>query len=251
MSNKQKNIGRKEEEIFDICNKFKSIDNFIRLYREGKWNDTELAQYPANIVNNMIDSDFSFYSENYSQLITAIYGEENLSNILYMYSSNEIKEKLQVLNKREERIIIDIFGLVDGKEKTLRELEKTENVGHERIRQIRDKALRKLKCFANSTKGISVISLNDLKNNELILDEEKMMLSELEEDIWNSSIIIKKDAKSEKEESIDETEKEDFNLVKEKILVINDIQKSLKLREQKKKEQMRESSIEDFMKNIQ
>ena len=66
------------------------------------------------------------------------------------YASNELlkdelNEVLLELTDREEKVLRLIFGLDDGRTRTLEEVGKEFNVTRERIRQIEAKALRKLK----------------------------------------------------------------------------------------------------------
>lgn len=54
-------------------------------------------------------------------------------------------EVLSTLNDRERKVLIQRFGLLDGKPKTLEEVGVEFNVTRERIRQIEAKALRKMR----------------------------------------------------------------------------------------------------------
>ncbi len=54
-----------------------------------------------------------------------------------------MNEVLETLTDREKKVLIQRFGLLDGKPKTLEEVWLEFNVTRERIRQIEAKALRK------------------------------------------------------------------------------------------------------------
>ena len=54
-------------------------------------------------------------------------------------------EVLSTLSDRERKVLIQRFGLLDGKPKTLEEVGVEFNVTRERIRQIEAKALRKMR----------------------------------------------------------------------------------------------------------
>ena len=54
-------------------------------------------------------------------------------------------EVLATLTDRERKVLIQRFGLLDGKPKTLEEVGIEFNVTRERIRQIEAKALRKMR----------------------------------------------------------------------------------------------------------
>ena len=56
-----------------------------------------------------------------------------------------LREVLVVLNEREREVLDMRYGLTDGVVHTLDEVNKAFNVTRERIRQIEDKALRKLR----------------------------------------------------------------------------------------------------------
>lgn len=57
------------------------------------------------------------------------------------------------LDAREEAVITDRYGLIDGEPKTLEEVGRKYNVSRERIRQVEEKAIRKL-CYYFERKGI-------------------------------------------------------------------------------------------------
>ena len=71
---------------------------------------------------------------------------ENAEKILL---KERIRELLLKLKDRERKVLELRFGLVDGKEKTLDQVAKELNVTRERIRQIEDKAIKKLKQLKN------------------------------------------------------------------------------------------------------
>jgi len=62
--------------------------------------------------------------------------------------NESIKELMQCLRKREAQIVIEYFGLSNEKEKTLDEISSELNITNERVRQIKDKALIKLRTEA-------------------------------------------------------------------------------------------------------
>ena len=64
----------------------------------------------------------------------------------------QLNEVLNTLNERERDVLRLRFGLVDGKARTLEEVGSQFNVTRERIRQIEEKALRKLRHPSRSKK---------------------------------------------------------------------------------------------------
>jgi len=68
---------------------------------------------------------------------------------------DELSELLEVLDDRERKIILERFGLDGGKPKTLEEIGKKFGVTRERIRQLQNIALAKLrKALAKREKPI-------------------------------------------------------------------------------------------------
>jgi RNA polymerase primary sigma factor len=68
---------------------------------------------------------------------------------------DELSELLEVLDDRERKIIFDRYGLDGGKSKTLEEIGKKFGVTRERIRQVQNIALAKLrKALAKREKPI-------------------------------------------------------------------------------------------------
>ena len=55
---------------------------------------------------------------------------------------------MKCLKNREIKVLIDYFGLKDGKEKTLEEISNELHLTNERVRQIKDNALVKLRTEA-------------------------------------------------------------------------------------------------------
>ncbi len=63
----------------------------------------------------------------------------------YAILKDKMNEVLETLTDREKTVLIQRFGLLDGKPKTLEEVGLMFNVTRERIRQIEAKALRKMR----------------------------------------------------------------------------------------------------------
>lgn len=59
-----------------------------------------------------------------------------------------ITDLMKCLKNREIKVLIDYFGLKDGKEKTLEEISNELHLTNERVRQIKDNALVKLRTEA-------------------------------------------------------------------------------------------------------
>lgn len=75
--------------------------------------------------------------------------EEFENELMNLQSRKDsINDLMKCLQKHEINILMDYFGLIDGKEKTLDEISKKMNLTNERVRQIKDKALIKLRSEA-------------------------------------------------------------------------------------------------------
>ena len=72
--------------------------------------------------------------------------EEEMIDAQSRYAS--IEELMSSLEKREKKILIMYFGLYGNKENTLDEIGQEMKLTKERVRQIKDKALVKMKCNA-------------------------------------------------------------------------------------------------------
>jgi RNA polymerase primary sigma factor len=70
----------------------------------------------------------------------------------YSILKDKMNEVLATLTERERKVLIQRFGLLDGKPKTLEEVGVEFNVTRERIRQIEAKALRKMRHPTRSKK---------------------------------------------------------------------------------------------------
>ena len=107
--------------------KVKELQNIVK---EPTSMDTHINDDDETTVGDLIADDTD------DSPIEEIYHEEVNKTIL---------DVLSTLEEREKEVIIMRFGLGDNKPKTLEEIGKHFNLTRERIRQIEDKALRKLR----------------------------------------------------------------------------------------------------------
>ena len=82
--------------------------------------------------------------------------DENLASpneeIKHFFDKERAVDLLQIMNKRERVILSSRFGLTDGRLHTLAEIAKKLRVSRERIRQIEEVALKKLRRFIEKQK---------------------------------------------------------------------------------------------------
>lgn len=156
-------------------NKHNSILRFNKIY---KTLEQSLERVPTlaeiNEIEGEFDNDiFEFYSVSHISLdATFNTGDDDNSNTLldtlpneedyHKKDSEELREQLlniiAKLDKREQKVIMYCFGMVDGRKYSLEEVGDTLSLTRERVRQIRDKAVRKIRSNP-SVKGL-VIYLN-------------------------------------------------------------------------------------------
>ena len=135
---KELNRDPTEKEISDFCNVCE-ID-IMNSYTD--------CNYGIEIENNISEDDRStvidsFESDEFNKL------EKHTNNQAVIH---EIERALSGLNKRESKILKMYFGLENGQEMNLREIGEELALTNERVRQIKDFALKKLRTYEKSYK---------------------------------------------------------------------------------------------------
>lgn len=110
-----------------------SINECIEKYNRNN----ETLSYDDYTINKCIDLDNKFEQINEDF-------EEKINNI--QSRKDAIESLMKCLHEREIKILTLFFGLNGGKEMTLEEVGKEMCLTNERVRQIKDGALSKLKC---------------------------------------------------------------------------------------------------------
>ena len=110
-----------------------SINECIEKYNR----DNETLSYEDYTLNKCTDLDNKFEQINEDF-------EEKINNI--QSRKDAIESLMKCLHEREIKILTLFFGLNGGKEMTLEEVGKEMCLTNERVRQIKDIALTKLKC---------------------------------------------------------------------------------------------------------
>ncbi|WP_019585453.1 RNA polymerase sigma factor RpoD [Deinococcus apachensis] len=110
----------------------------------------KVSQEPVSLETPIGDEKDSFYGD--------FIPDENLDspvdNAAKTLLSEELEKALSKLTEREAMVLKFRKGLVDGREHTLEEVGQRFNVTRERIRQIENKALRKLKYHESRTRKL-------------------------------------------------------------------------------------------------
>jgi RNA polymerase primary sigma factor len=101
----------------------------------------KIAQHPISLQAEVGDGGESQFGDFLEDTTADLPAEAAGYSIL----KDKMSEVLLTLSERERKVLIQRFGLLDGKPKTLEEVGVEFNVTRERIRQIEAKALRKMR----------------------------------------------------------------------------------------------------------
>lgn len=110
----------------------------------------KVSQEPVSLETPIGDEKDSFYGD----FIPDDNLDSPLDNASKTLLSEELSKALAKLTEREAEVLKYRKGLVDGREHTLEEVGQRFNVTRERIRQIENKALRKLKYHESRTRRL-------------------------------------------------------------------------------------------------
>lgn len=127
--------------------------------------DVRFISYAVWWVKNSIQDCINEYQNNYTENSgIEDYVFENCTNTDYVCNNinddfeneliniqsrkDSINELMSCLQQREIKILMEYFGIKDGKEKTLDEISNELQITNERVRQIKDNALIKLRTYA-------------------------------------------------------------------------------------------------------
>jgi len=114
-----------------------------------------------DIVNSLTDCNYSVEMEStvsedskttFSDSFEGEEYENSNKEINRDAASHEINTALSALNKRESKILKMYFGLETGQEMNLRQIGEELDLTNERVRQIKDFALKKLRTYGKSYK---------------------------------------------------------------------------------------------------
>lgn len=101
----------------------------------------KISQHPISLQAEIGDSGESQFGDFLEDTTTESPAEATGYSIL----KDRLNEVLETLTEREKTVLIERFGLLDGKPKTLEEVGVTFRVTRERVRQIESKALNKMR----------------------------------------------------------------------------------------------------------
>jgi len=101
----------------------------------------KIAQHPISLQSEVGDGGESQFGDFLEDTATESPAEATGYSIL----KDKMSEVLSTLTDREQKVLIERFGILDGKPKTLEEVGLYFKVTRERVRQIEAKALRKMR----------------------------------------------------------------------------------------------------------
>lgn len=130
------------------------IKNSINECIENYKRDKESVSYEDYVFNNCTELEYQYnlVNEDFENKINDIQSRKDTIDIL-----------LKCLHEREIKILTLFYGLGNGKEMTLDEVGKEMNLTNERVRQIKDVALTKLKCNALSYSDEEIETFKSLR----------------------------------------------------------------------------------------
>ena len=198
-------IGIDKKMISHLNDKYGSIEEFVRAFREGKIQGKDLS-FAETTIKQAIDMDRDEHSDNYDELISnvfnqywnelAVYKSKSVKKELIFYSSKELKKCLKVLTPNQIIVLEERYGLRTGKKISLDKTAEKLRVSRERVRQMESSAFRELRANLKKSK----VFYNPLLNDNYITENERERILKCFEMINNSNIIFN----TEKKVSIDE-----------------------------------------------
>ena len=160
-----------ESDIDQIFSMYGTLDKFYEMYKTGKIKNSIEVEH---IIKDVVDVDGS---DIYDKLWKDINGGIEYDEIGY-YSSNELMKAIEKLTDREKQVIVKRYGLIEGTEpEDLKKVGEYFGVGRNWISQIENRALRRLKKLIKNNHTF------DYFDDEILTDEEREKIKEIEKDI--------------------------------------------------------------------
>lgn len=156
-------------QVFEKILKARALDSKFYKYEKNKSERLKLIAEEMNLTVEGVKNLFALYDafiniksldepigEDNDTVRLDILPEENQESVEEIIMKLELREKidelLKTLTDREKKVLILRYGLKDNKQRTLEEVGKILNLTRERIRQIENQALEKLRHPSRSKK---------------------------------------------------------------------------------------------------
>lgn len=152
-------VAKATEALSKELNREPSIKEIVEFYRNKETGETELSE--KDVMNAYTDGNIevslnsTVSQESGTELHESLEGEglrEMEGDINKKSLQSEIDEVLGELTDRESKILKMYFGIGGYEEMTLAEIGESIGLTNERVRQIKEFALKKLRTFDNSSK---------------------------------------------------------------------------------------------------
>ena len=125
---------------------------------------TEEVNYLMSLDNKLTSLDIPINTENAQSLVDVIPDDEGDPSELLAEHSDQINVNfwLSQLSERQREVVVRRFGLDGQEQATLEEVGKAMGVTRERVRQVQNEALRRLRRFLESDSKVlrGLIKLN-------------------------------------------------------------------------------------------
>ncbi|MFA5156082.1 MAG: sigma-70 family RNA polymerase sigma factor [Candidatus Omnitrophota bacterium] len=135
-----------------MAQKLKAVPTDEQVAKKLKLTPEKVEQINFWLSTKTSSLDAPIGEEEESQVIDLVEDRTSAApdaEITRIMKKEHVDSLLEIMNERERRVLDMRYGLDDGKQRTLAEVADEMGVSRERIRQIEEVALKKLKKFAN------------------------------------------------------------------------------------------------------
>ena len=110
-------------------------------------------------------------------------------------SDTKLQSVLEYCNPSEQYVLVEKYGLLSGKTKPMQQIGKEFDMSRERIRQILNKSLTKVRRLLSQHKGLELIieqAKNIVKENNYMISEEELINKLLDNKVWlnNNELLL-------------------------------------------------------------
>ena len=130
-----------------LISKYGSLDEYYRIYKDGKLDDRKDIELSDKIITKTIDLDDRFDNLNYNELYEKINEDKiNENNELTVFSSKKLKESIsKYVGEDNRKILSEYYGLNSRHKKSKEEIEKENNLGKAGVELKVDSIVRKIR----------------------------------------------------------------------------------------------------------
>lgn len=182
-----KKTGQSEENIGHIIIDYGTMANFIGLYRKGELNNED-STLASSMIRSLLDIDLGNDNAKTDELYQDIMRTFPQHDILELYSSEGLKKMIETLQPREQYVLKRRYGLLSEDLPTgLRNIADEMKVSGEMVRQIEQRALRKMR----DPSRLNNFSIN-LNETDMLTEDERKMLEDLKNRLYANDAIFRR-----------------------------------------------------------